>query len=382
MRCVIAQRPARLPCGPSDADLGARHPAPAVRERASHFRRLGPAKRPDFTAAHLPRRAHAGVSAHLIVAQGGAPRQRAGTARCGASATRVLRPDAELVLRESPKQTVALMRGALGSPVYIPIADPQGPPAAHGFFAVRRLRLVGELAEREGFARESERAKLRALRRSPSERRLRPVGAERRRGPIRTLGTVARTHDFQSCTFGRSLACPNRSGLAAFGRCAPPVFPLMRARLRLRARWGRPSMVMAAMFQPNARTSTAKGLAYRAAASQCSRWVGASSVAVFDHLCSPASCALCSSAQVTFQADEHSVPNDHDIPRFLTKPWEHAQGNDERQLTYFYFQTRRFVTRSSRLLFAQRGLNSTSVEAMLGRVVESPIGVDLLDVRG
>jgi hypothetical protein len=36
------------------------------------------------------------------------------------------------------------------------------------------------------------------------------ANAMRQQGGIRTLGTVARTHDFQSCTFGHSLAAPTR----------------------------------------------------------------------------------------------------------------------------------------------------------------------------
>jgi Protein of unknown function (DUF4238) len=71
------------------------------------------------------------------------------------------------------------------------------------------------------------------------------------------------------------------------------------------------------------------------------------------------------------------LANDHYIPRFLTRPWEH----DDRKLTYFDFDAKKFDTRSSKRLFAQEGLNTPAVEAMLGKVVESPIGAYLTDVR-
>ena len=50
-----------------------------------------------------------------------------------------------------------------------------------------------------------------------------PHGGE---GGIRTRGTVARTHDFQSCTFGRSVTSPGRG--SRIESRDPPVFAVHR----------------------------------------------------------------------------------------------------------------------------------------------------------
>lgn len=67
------------------------------------------------------------------------------------------------------------------------------------------------------------------------------------------------------------------------------------------------------------------------------------------------------------------MSNCHYIPRCVTKDWE----LENRQLHWFDFKSDRFGVSSSKRLFAREGLNSDSVEKMLDRLIETPVGAYL-----
>ena len=63
------------------------------------------------------------------------------------------------------------------------------------------------------------------------------------------------------------------------------------------------------------------------------------------------------------------MTNDHYITKFLTDPWHFGQ----KRLHYFDFQTGRFDHKSSRKLYAIKGLNSPSLEKWLEKIIETPL---------
>src|SRR5258708_34686159 len=64
-----------------------------------------------------------------------------------------------------------------------------------------------------------------------------------------------------------------------------------------------------------------------------------------------------------------SMPNDHCISRFLTKPWEIGH----RRLHYYDFASAKFGDSSSESLFAAADLHTETTGKHLDRYVESPV---------
>jgi hypothetical protein len=68
------------------------------------------------------------------------------------------------------------------------------------------------------------------------------------------------------------------------------------------------------------------------------------------------------------------VPNDHYIPRCLTRPW-HDDSHGREALRYFDFDTGRFHHRNSRKLFAKRGVNTPATERYLAKYIDEPVAI-------
>jgi hypothetical protein len=67
--------------------------------------------------------------------------------------------------------------------------------------------------------------------------------------------------------------------------------------------------------------------------------------------------------------------NCHFVSRFLTKPWEFGQ----RRLYFYNVKTGRFDDKSSRSLFARRGINSAEIEHRLDQLIETPLASAIKD---
>lgn len=63
------------------------------------------------------------------------------------------------------------------------------------------------------------------------------------------------------------------------------------------------------------------------------------------------------------------MANCHFVTRFLTKPWEHSGGS----LCYYDFEKKELCRGFSKSLFAEDGLNSGEIEALINEYVERPL---------